>query len=82
MTHSTWMTPILLMGGGAILAAEASLLFVHMHEAAPALYAAVTLASTALMLRGSDILAAIEVKISIPTEPIENEEPVIGPLTP
>ena len=82
ITHSTWMTPILLMGGGTILAAEASLLFINMHEAAPALYAAVTLASTALMLRGSDILDTIEVKSSIPTEPIKNEEPVIGPLTP
>lgn len=41
-----------------------------------------TLASTALMLRGSDILVAIEVKNPVRPEPIKNEEPVIGPLTP
>lgn len=30
LTHSMWMTPIVLMGGGAVLASVAVLLFIHM----------------------------------------------------
>ncbi len=82
IAHSIWMTPIILIGGGAILASETALLFISMHELAPALYTVVTLASTALMLRGSDILASIEAKNSIRPSPIKNEEPVMRPLAP
>jgi hypothetical protein len=53
-----------------------------MHEIAPALYTVTTLASTALMLRGSDILSTIELKNPVHPEPIKNEEPVIEQITP
>ncbi len=79
--HNMWMTPIILMGGGSILASEAALLFTQMREVAPALYTVATLTSVALMLRGSDVLAAIELKNPIRPEPIRSEEPGIRSLT-